>query len=406
MATYCPFMTRYVPTTISTGVKTATGHTGGSGDGTYWILDQINAGTDTPNYELSYVECMTTNCQIWDTVNSQCGMLTSRYLHNPNAPSPNNKSYTDRGLIQQMQYWLDIFEDTISSRADLEDSTKSLMVQFLNVIGKTADLELSGANTISLATQFLNVIGKTSQLEVDGVNKLSMVQEFLSIIGQYSQLEDDGAGNKYSLLQEFLSIIGKTSELELDDLSNTISLLKEFQNVIGKTEDLEENIAGETISLISEFINVIGKSSEREYYNDNYYSLIQEFQHVLGKVSEVDPETHRLLGSMMTTMFHIHYKHLHKEMANMKATTLTSEFLTNQDLDDGLTPGDSTGSIYGTDFMIEDETTEGEETCPPVLKAVHQHSNWKDDDEVPNRKRVLWSIYEQLIDPSHDHTPT
>ena len=59
------------------------------------------------------------------------------------------------------------------------------------------------------------------------------------------------------------------------------------------------------------------------------------------------------------------------------ASKLVNEFMSNEDLDDN-------GMIYGKDFMIDEE----DEDIPPIVKQIHQNSEWSDPETTKT-----WSEY-------------
>ena len=93
---FCPFRsTRYYrPDTINISQKTVTGELvdyngdppSAASDGLAFQIDSIDAGIDTVNGTeiVTTVDCVqNTTCQIWDDVNSRCGMLVSNTIIAP-----------------------------------------------------------------------------------------------------------------------------------------------------------------------------------------------------------------------------------------------------------------------------------------------------------------------------------
>ena len=139
--------------------------------------------------DLVKVDCLESNCEIWDADNSRCGMLTSNLLHKP--------GNSDFGIIEQL---LD-FRDTIGKIANKDDG-------------------------MNLFEYLKNVFGKGSEKDSDK----SLIQFLQSMFGTLSERD---AGQ--SLIVFLQSMFGITSERD-----SAKSLIMLLQNVLGQTSELDE----------------------------------------------------------------------------------------------------------------------------------------------------------------------
>ena len=63
------------------------------------------------------------------------------------------------------------------------------------------------------------------------------------------------------------------------------------------------------------------------------------------------------------------------------ASKLVNEFMSNQDMDDN-------GLIYGFDFMINEDDAD----IPPVVKQIHDNSEWSDPSDVKTWAEYLATL--------------
>jgi len=147
--------------------------------------------------------------------------------------------------------------------------------------------------------------------------------------------------------------------------------------------DSDNQRCGTMVSdLISEMqyylLRVLGKATEL----DNGHSLIAYLKDVVGHSDEMvqlPGDIHGLLSpSILSSLLHADLEHNNCSMS--KANYLFSEYMTNQDLDNGAGVG---GSVYGKDFMIKEDYD-----CPELLKSTHGHPNWTDPDV-----EITWPEY-------------
>jgi len=188
----CPFLsTRYYKQdSISVSAKDVTSSCESCGGSLDWKVEQINAGTDIINGTeiTTWVECITTNCQIWDSTNNRCGMLVSNTI----------KQSTDEnnGLINHL-------ENSIGKSSEL-DSGNSLISYFKNILGISSERD----NASSLITYFKNMIGTASERD----DNQSATEYWKNLFGIKSERDNDDT-NPMSLVTYLKTIVGKFKEL-------------------------------------------------------------------------------------------------------------------------------------------------------------------------------------------------
>jgi len=242
--------------------------------------------------------------------------------------------------------------------------------------------------------------------DTEAESETALTNLFKGMIGNYS--ERDGDGGTTDSLHVFLkNLVGIRSER---DDSGVDSLTVFLQNLLGTKSERDDSGAD---SLVTYLQNLIGKKSERE---DDFaapdgdglpLSLLRQFIKIIGSMSELDIDTadeiaaddEHYIGSQLKTLTHVHNIHRHDQMldgdhlhppiaGNVPAINLILEFLTKEDADSDTKPLGTTSSIYGEEWMI----TEDDE-CPPVLIAIHQHTDW-----VSPSVSITWSEYLDLLE--------
>lgn len=140
---------------------------------------------------LSTVECVQTQCQIWNSANSECSVSTVVRL---------------KTLIE-------------------------------NVIGKVSDLDEDPPGTkLPLVVYLKTLIGKASERDEDPPGTdLSLVTYLKKMLGVVSERDEDHASASLSFIKQFTDVVGSSSETKPDPDSPG-----EYDSILEEIQDLDD----------------------------------------------------------------------------------------------------------------------------------------------------------------------
>ena len=315
-------------------------------------------GTTSPT--IHWQACIQTSCQVWDSVNNQCGALASK------------------SIIQQT--------------SDQDDDHGSLMTYLSNAVGiasgDTIKTTLSGGinnDVIEYLEDVLGVYDELDDTEIETDQKpRSIVMYLKEILGTYEELDDsdlDINEKNRSIVMYLKKMFGTESERDVEQ-----SLTVFLKSMIGIKSERDA-----AHSLMIYLKDVIGINSEK----DNASSLLVYLENILGKKTEKS-SAEGTGSSILREINHVHGAHLHCKTHTCEtipttcgkpmhcgggskgspAAILMGEFMDNVD-------GDGNGKIYGHDFIISDDGDK-----PTTLVSIEGSADWVTPPLV-----ITWSAY-------------